>query len=284
MTHSGGCERRREKAEDTAYAWVGARDGSRLAVLEAGLGRPVLLIPGLGYASWSFVRQVDRLSMAARVLAMDNRGSGLSDKPAGPYSIDQLAEDAFSVLDQCGALPATVVGTSMGGYVALTLALRYPHAVKSLVLAATTCGGPGSHGVPDDTLRAWARAAPLRAEGFARATMPLAFAPGWDDEHEAEYEGLLALRLSSPTPVAAWRAQFEASAHFLQVGLPEGSISQPTVIVHGTADRVVPYENAAHLARRLPQASLVSMRGCGHLCWIERYAAFNDIVLRSTHG
>jgi 3-oxoadipate enol-lactonase len=51
------------------------------------------------------------------------------------------------------------------------------------------------------------------------------------------------------------------------------------VIVHGTADRVVPYENAAHLARSAPQASLVTLEGAGHLCWIERAAEVNDIIL-----
>jgi pimeloyl-ACP methyl ester carboxylesterase len=260
---------------------VEARDGTRLAVVEAGVGEPVLCIPGLGYASWSFAHQVTGLSTVARVLAMDNRGTGLSDKPPGPYSIGQLAEDAHAVLTQRGAAPATVVGTSMGGYVALTLALRYPHTVSSLVLTATTCGGPGSSGVPEETLRSWAKAAPLGAEGFARATMPLSFAPGWCEERQDEYEELLALRLGSPTPVEAWRAQFQACAEFLQDGLPEGALSQPTVIVHGTADRVVPYENAAHLAKRLPHASIVTLQGAGHLCWIEQPRAFNDIVLKS---
>jgi pimeloyl-ACP methyl ester carboxylesterase len=169
----------------------------------------------------------------------------------------------------------------MGGYVALTLAKRYPDAVSSLVLTATTCGGPGSLGVPEETLHNWASSARLGVEGFARATMPLSFAPGWCEEHPAEFEELLALRLDSPTPVAAWQSQFDACAEFLRVGLPEGVLTPPTVIVHGTADRVVPYENAAHLAKRLPQATLVTMEGAGHLCWMERPDEFNEIVLES---
>lgn len=259
--------------------WVTGQAETKLAVLEAGSGEPVLLVPGLGYAAWSFVRQVSALSQAARVLAMDNRGTGLSDKPAGPYSIDLLADDAFAVLEQRGAVPATVVGTSMGGYIALTLALRHPEAVKALVLVATTSGGPGSHGVPETTLQAWAKGAALGPEGFERATMPLSFAPGWSQAHQVEFEELLALRLDSPTPAAAWRAQFDACAEFLRVGLREGAVRHPAVIVHGTEDRVVPYANAAHLSRRLPQATLVTMRGAGHLCWIERWGEFNDLVL-----
>jgi 3-oxoadipate enol-lactonase len=261
-----------------------AADGTRLAVTDLGAGEPVLFIPGLGYGAWSFIRQLGPLSNAARVLAMDNRGSGASDKPAGPYSIAQLADDAYAVLTQCSEGPANVVGTSMGGYIALTLALRHPEAVKSLVLIATTSGGRGSLGVPNETLRLWGGAATLGPDDFARATMPTSFARGWPEAHPAEYEDLLALRLSAPTPAETWRAQFNACANFLRSGLPAGAVDCPVTIIHGTADRVVPYENAAHLARRLPHARLVTLDGAGHLCWIEHADTVNQIILEGLLG
>jgi pimeloyl-ACP methyl ester carboxylesterase len=249
---------------------VTAPDGARLFVTERGAGEPVLFVPGLGYGTWSWARQVETVSSVATALVMDNRGAGRSDKPAGPYSIDQLAEDAHAVLAHRSALPAHIVGSSMGGYIALTLALRHPEAVRSLTLIATTSGGPGSQGVPDRTRAAWANAAHLPPAGFARATMPLSFAPGWVEEHPAEFEELLALRLSAPTPAAAWRAQFAACAAFLRAGLPAGVLPQRSTVVHGTADRVVPYVNAAHLAERLNGAPVVTLQDAGHLCWIER--------------
>ena len=255
-----------------------AEDGTRIFVQERGSGDPVLLIPGLGFATWSFTRQMTELPAVGRVLAMDNRGAGRSGKPPGPYSIGRLADDAHAVLTQKNARPAHVVGTSMGGYVALTLALRHPEAVRSLTLIATTSGGPGAHGVPDETLQAWANAANLGAAGFARATMPLSFAPGWADEHPDEFERLLALRLTTPTPVEAWRAQFAACATFLVEGAPRGPINAPTTIVHGTQDRVVPYANAEHLARRIPHASVITLPDAGHLCWIERADVVNGII------
>jgi pimeloyl-ACP methyl ester carboxylesterase len=65
-------------------------------------------------------------------------------------------------------------------------------------------------------------------------------------------------------------------------------LTHPAVIVHGTADRVVPYDNAAHLARRLPNASVVTLKDAGHLCWIERAAVVNDLIsatlARNAHG
>jgi 3-oxoadipate enol-lactonase len=257
---------------------VTTADGTRLFVQENGAGEPVLLIPGLGFATWSFTKQVKPLSSVARVITMDNRGAGRSGKPDGPYSIGQLAEDAHTVLQQLDAAPAHIVGTSMGGYIALTLALKHPEAVRSLTLIATTSGGPGAHGVPDKTLQAWRKAAPLGATGFAKATMPQSFAPGWVDDHPEEYERLLALRLVTPTPPEAWRAQFAACAAYLARGAPPGPVTVPTTLIHGTADRIVPYANIAHTAERIPHARVISLNGSGHLCWIEDAHVVNQLI------
>lgn len=261
-----------------------ASDGTRLFVSERGEGEDVLFIPGLGYAGWCWQRQVGPISEFARMLAMDNRGVGQSDKPRGRYSIEQMADDAYEVLRQKARGPAHVVGTSMGGYIAQTLALRHPEAVRSLILVSTTSGGEGGTPVPDETLRRWAAASTLSPAAFARTTMPLSFAPGWTREHPGEFEELLGLRLQVSTPTATWRLQFEASAAFLRDGLPAGHIDRPVVVVHGTADRVVPYDNAAHLARRHPHASVVALEGAGHLCWIERPDVFNNIVRTAVTG
>jgi 3-oxoadipate enol-lactonase len=114
--------------------------------------------------------------------------------------------------------------------------------------------------------------------------MPLSFAPGWVEEHPAEFEKLLALRLSAPTPAAAWRAQFAACAAFLRAGLPAGVLPQRSTVVHGTADRVVPYGNAAHLAERLNGAPVVTLQDAGHLCWIGRANVVNDLITPNGHG
>jgi 3-oxoadipate enol-lactonase len=263
---------------------VVGRDGTHLAVAERGSGDAVLFLPGLGYSSWCWKNQVGPVSEFAKVMLLDNRGVGLSDKPEGPYSIEQMADDAYEVLRQRGAGAAHVVGTSMGGYIALTLALRHPEAVRSLILIATTSGGPGSQGVPPKTLAAWASAVTLGPAGFARATMPLSYGPGWVRENHDEFEELLLMRIEANTPTASWRSQFDACATYLKAGLPDGPITQPTVIVHGTEDRVVPYSNVGVLSARLPQASVVTIEGAGHLCWIERADVVNDVIRGAVRG
>ena len=259
---------------------VRTSDGHSLHAEVTGDGPTVLLIQGLGYATWAWVPHVPALAERFRVIAFDNRGAGRSEKPDEPYSIELLAEDAYAVVEQLGTTPAHVAGMSMGGYIALTLARSHPDAVDSLALISTTCGGSRAEPVPDSTLAAWAAARALDPPSFARATMPLSFAPGWTDEHPEAFEELLAARLAYPTPAYAWRRQFDACEEFLARGLDPSSVTHPTLVVHGTADRVVPYGNAELLADGIPGAELLRLEGAGHLALLERQSVISAALLR----
>ena len=263
---------------------VRTADGVGLHVESSGDGPPVVLIHGLGYATWAAQPIHTTLATAARLVTFDNRGSGRSDKPAGPYTIRLLAEDAASVIAHAGG-PVHLVGYSMGGYIALTVALRHPHLVRSLVLIATSAGGPDSQDVPEETRRAWAAAAEAQDPGeFARRTMPLSFRPGWTDAHPQRFEEILRARLAHPTPIAAWQAQYDACAAYLATGVQASRVHVPTLIVHGTADRVVPYANARPLAAAIPQARLVTRVGAGHLCWFEEPDQIGSVIAGFIRG
>src|SRR5215208_4621752 len=110
-----------------------------LHVEEHGSGDTLLLHQGLGQGSWAWRYQVPVFAQRFRTIAFDTRGTGRSRAPDEPYGIDALAGDAAEILD---GRPAHVAGFSMGGYVALTLALTHPQLVRSLVLAGTGAGGP----------------------------------------------------------------------------------------------------------------------------------------------
>ena len=111
---------------------------------EQGQGAPVLLIMGLGYPSSLWHRTRPMLSQRYRTIAFDNRGVGLSDAPAGPYSIATMASDAAAVLDAAGVSGAHVFGVSMGGMIAQEFALQYPARARSLILGCTAAGGPSA--------------------------------------------------------------------------------------------------------------------------------------------
>ena len=215
------------------------------------------------------------LARRRRVVTFDNRGTGRSPGPARS-SIQDLAADAASVL----AAPADVVGFSMGGYVALTLATSEPALVRSLVLAGTGAGGPDRVRRPDHVRVAFAEAIGLPHEEFGRRTMPYTFGPGWPEAHPCEFEEILSARLAHPTSYEALGAHVAACYEFYDEACPVERIEQPALIVHGGADLIVPVENGRNLAARLPNAEYVELPGCGHNLMLEDPDTFVKLVER----
>ena len=254
--------------------------GGELWYEEEGVGDPLLLIQGLGQSSW--VSRFHRAGLVERwrTIVFDNRGTGRSSKPPGPYSIEQHADDAVAILDALGMDQAHVLGHSMGGYIAQALALRHPERVRSLVLVGTSAGAPTHAPVPRETLDAWLANADRPPEAFARATAFLSFAPGWTDEHPDEYEAFLTARLEHPTPPECFRAQLDATTVWLEAGAPVEKIMAPTLVVHGDADRVVPIANGRGVAARIPRARLAVVPGAGHYVMLEDPDGFNALVAR----
>ena len=242
---------------------------------EHGDGHLLLLLTGLGYAIWSWQRQLPDWSQRFRCVAVENRGTGRSPKPPGPYTIEELADDAAEALD---GRRAHVAGFSMGGYIAQTLAVRHPELVDKLVLICTATGGPNVLPTPEETKSAWLANAGRTPQEFARATMPISFRPGWTDEHPDEFESLLADRLEYPTPPECWGAQFDACLDWAARVTPVEQIEAPTLVLHGDADRIVPYENGVELARRIPGSRFETFPGSGHLLFIEEAPRLNPMV------
>src|SRR5262245_22114978 len=104
---------------------------------EHGAGEPLLLIMGLAADSTAWMFQVPAFAEKYRTIVFDNRGVGRSSKPAGPYTIHEMADDAAGLLDALHVQRAHVVGVSMGGMIAQELELRHPERVHGLVLACT---------------------------------------------------------------------------------------------------------------------------------------------------
>jgi len=250
-----------------------------LWVEEQGGGPALLLLQGLGNSGWPARRIAPWFSDRRRVIAFDNRGTGRSSKSPPPDSIAQLANDAAAVLDALGVEQAHVMGHSMGGYIAQTLALQRPELVRSLLLVGTGAGVPGHEPVPAATTVIWLANAHLPGTDYARATMYLSFAEGWTEAHSDLYEELIDERVQYPTPPECWRAQYDACVRFVKRGLPIERIDVPVLVIHGDADRVVPISNGQAIARRIPSAELVVLAGVGHYPYFEAPEAFAEAAL-----
>src|SRR3954452_2858167 len=107
--------------------------------------------------------------------------------------------------------------------------------------------------------------------------MPLSFRPGWTDVHPKEFEALLADRLAAPTPPECWRAQYDACLDWTARVTPLEQIEAPTLVVHGDADRILPFENGVEVARRIPRSRLERFEGGGHLLFLESPERFNPL-------
>ena len=248
---------------------------SDLWVEERGAGEPVLFVPGLGQAAWTWRWVAPAVAERYRTIVFDPHGTGRSPGPARE-SVGAMADDLETILD---GRTAHVVALSMGGYVALTLALRRPDLVRSLVLAGTGGGGRNRVPRPREVADAFTAALALPYDEFTRATLPLAFAPGWAEGDPARFEEIVAARLEHPTTYKTIEAHAAACYRYYDEGIDAESIETRALVLHGDEDRIVPVENGRMLAARLPNARLVELPGRGHNLPLEEPDTFNRLVL-----
>jgi pimeloyl-ACP methyl ester carboxylesterase len=249
---------------------------TKLYVEEHGHGEPLLLVEGLGQSMWAWREQIPVFAERFRTIAYDTRGTGRSPLPHEPYGIDALAHDAADVLD---GRTARVVALSMGGYVALTLALARPDLIRALVLVGTGAGGaervPRAQWVRD----AFASATGLPYDQYGRRTMPMTFSRGWTDRNAERFDEIIAARGAHPTPDETLEAHIQACYGFYARGCEVERIQAPALVVHGDEDLIVPVENGRMLASRLPNARYVELPGVGHNVQLEVPERFNTLVL-----
>jgi pimeloyl-ACP methyl ester carboxylesterase len=243
-------------------------DGLTLHYEETGSGPAVLLIAGIPALASDWGPVAHGLARAGhRPIAYDNRGSGASTVTPGPYTTAVMAADAVALLDALQIERADVFGMSMGGMVAQELALNAPDRVHRLVLGCTHAGIAHAARPAKDVGRAFA----LKTDdwGLRMATLaPFAFAR---DVDPALIDALIAKKSSEAQDPVGYQAHIDAVlGHDAADRLAE--IRAPTLILTGDDDQVIPGASSELLARRIPDATLHTIAGAGHLFFIERPA------------
>lgn len=263
--------------------FVQGADGTRLAVREAGdpAAPPIVLVHGWASAGNVWVNQLTDPALTARhrLLAVDLRGHGESDKPADGYADPAVwASDLDAVLAAAGT-PAVLVGWSYGGLVITDyLRERGPTGVAGLVLvgAITEIGRdrPGGALGPawDGVLR------PMLSDDVAVAAPALtAFATALTVEPRPGGDVQQSLGDMLRVPPAVRKALFKRD----QGGVE--TVSVPTLVLHGELDRVISPTAAEYAAGKIPGASMRWFSGTGHMPFVERVAEFN-LALREFAG
>ncbi len=211
-------------------------NGIEIYYEEHGSGPSLLLIPGLGADARLFGGVVPLLAHSHHVITFDPRGAGRSTAPPGPYRIEQMADDSAVLLSALNVERADVVGYSMGGRIALSLALDHPERVRRLVLAATSARSPVTRRF---TRRWWA------LEVLSRLPTPGERQPRW-----------------------AWELQRDASFAY-DASARLGEIVAPTLVLHGRNDHMTPLALAEEMRAEIVAATLRTVPG-GHLSLVTR--------------
>ena len=226
----------------------------------------VVLIQGLGLSSRFWFDLPDRLvkdTPTCRVVILDNRGVGRTDRPSGAYRMADMADDVVSVLDAAGIDRAYVVGISMGGMIAQHVAIRHPKRVAGLVLMATTPGMP--HGrLPSPRALATLLSIPLTPKKRAGLALSRILLP---KKHQSRAKELMwrwpAALAAEPTHPRAFFSQFAAVIRH-STGFRLRGITCPTIVITGAEDILVPTHNSRILAKKIPTATLEILDDVAH--------------------
>jgi 3-oxoadipate enol-lactonase len=266
-------EKRSARSGDVSLSYSVEGDGPETVLLVMGLGSRA--------ADWGTDFPA-ALAKRFRVVRFDNRGVGASPKVPGGYELRDMARDATVVLDAVGAKAAHVVGVSMGGMIAQVLAAEHADRVQRLVLLSTHMGGPEVVPPHPDAMRLFDPTAfthrgrdPVAMMKF---TIDVISAAGFMERSPAVVAALLENVAREPTSPSAFIAQVQAILGSDRSDLVR-SIQKPTLVVHGTEDKLIPSANGEALAARIPGAKLVLFEKCGHMLMWETPGDLARLVL-----
>lgn len=252
-------------------------NGVKLFYVEKGTGKETVVFShGLLWSHKMFGAQIDELSKTYRVIAYDHRGQGQSEVK-GPYDMETVAEDAAALIQSLSDGPVHFVGLSMGGFVGIRLAARYPALIKTLVLLETSANAEPVENLPKyKTLNGivkWLGIIPP----VASKVMHIMFAESW---------------LSNPSNAALiqhWKKELVANKKSI-TGPVEGviyrkgvedelaKITCPTMIMVGDEDVATKPEKAKYIQMAILNAKLHMITGAGHSSCIERPQRVNQLL------
>ena len=243
-------------------------NGISLYYEEEGTGPPVVLVSGLGASHLSWAGAVPILRERFRCITPDNRGTGMSDTPPGPYTIEAMADDIAGLISHLEVAPVRVVGWSLGGSVAQSLLINHGDLVDRAVLVAAF---PSYTQLQHAWLDASLALRQSNASEVAKAAfgMPWAFTPRHLLDHQAAF-GALRLVGSDPHPTSLEAFQAQAVAirtYDSRAQLP--GITTPTHILVGAEDVLTPVAQSIEMAALIPTATLTVLPRGGHGLVIE---------------
>ncbi len=262
--------------------WVSV-GGRAVNLVDLGRGPVLIFVHGLSGSWQNWLENLPELARDHRVVALDLPGFGESELPAQRISMAGYADVVDGVLEQLGVDTADLVGNSMGGLVALEVALRFPSRVRRLVLVSPA--GISAQGLLGDRAMVALRRSERLITGYngfwaARADR-VSRRAGLRRQllrASAAHPDLLPAPLASEQLKVSGRPGFlDALEAIIRTSIRPrlGDVACPTLIVWGTADRLVPVRDAERFARGIRGSTVVRYADTGHVAMLERPEQFN---------
>jgi pimeloyl-ACP methyl ester carboxylesterase len=252
-------------------------NGGELHYERSGSGEPLLMIQGMSATHLAWGEELlDALRPEFETIVFDNRGMGRSGRAELPFEVADMAADTAALMEALELESAHVLGISMGGAIAQELALAHPDKIRTLTLGATFCGGPEAVLMaPEDLQMLGAAYASGDPEQVFRAMWEINLSPRFRED-DSRFEAFREMGSQLPAPRAVVMQQMRACAEHDTSGRLDG-ISVPTLVVHGTADRLIVISNGETIARSIP-APLERLEGVGHMFWWEQPERSAELV------
>jgi 2-hydroxy-6-oxonona-2,4-dienedioate hydrolase len=271
-------------ASQAAAAQPGAKEvtvfGQKINYVEAGSGPAVVLLHGLGGNTLNWAFQMQALAQKHRVIVPDQIGFGRSDKPLINYRVATYADFLDKFLDELKVEKASLVGNSMGGWIAAFYALQRPARVERLVLVDAA----GFRPPKEFDLAALSGLNPSTREGV-RQLAAMIFANKQLFASDAAVDFMLTQRISAGDghTIQSLVESIHRGEDMLDGRL--GAIKQPTLIVWGREDMLTPLaREGERFKREIAGSQLVVFDKCGHSPQVECAADFNAAVLKFLAG
>ncbi len=248
-----------------------------LACELTGSGFPLILVMGYGGTKelWD-PAFIAALAQHYQVLTFDNRGSGASSMPTTAVTMQAFAADIAALMDHYGWPQAHIVGVSMGGMIAQQFAVDHPGRVARLVLGATTCKASlirkqlGLVGL-------------LLLPHWPRLGVRALVSAGFAKRHPHALGRLVAyIRTHPASPVAARQQSLAINRFDVEARLR--GLTLPVLVITGTDDRIINYENSLHLQGLIRGSQLTLLQGAGHLFPLEQPEATTHAILGFLSG
>lgn len=240
-----------------------------------GKGMPIVLINGIGCdtRSWEFL--IPFLASSFQVINFDMRGSGKSDKPDKPYTISEITNDTYDLLSGLNIKRANILGFSLGGCVAIELAINHPEIIDKLILLSTTPSLKKPY-PPTETAKLSLNQTEVTPDSL-KNIYDIIYGP--DFKKRFKIEEFIKMRMEDPYPQPsfAYINQLHALNNFDMCDKVD-RIADKTLIIAGSNDNMIPPDNSKWLHKKIMHSKLSIIKDAGHILPVECPDTLNKII------